>query len=109
MQIFNYFRVTILKFRYKCSNNSNKTILKLKKMTKLFSIIAVAIIATTVVSCGPSAEEKAKMEEQAKLTADSIAAALSTSLESAMTEATAPVDSAAATTETAAPAAEAKH
>ena len=74
-------------------------------MTKLFSIIAVAIIATTVVSCGPSAEEKAKMEEQAKLTADSIAAALSSSLESAMTEATAPADStAAATTETAAPA-----
>jgi hypothetical protein len=54
-------------------------------MTKLFSIIAVAIIATTVVSCGPSAEEKAKMEEQAKLTADSIAAALSASLETAMT------------------------
>lgn len=74
-------------------------------MTKLFSIIAVAIIATTVVSCGPSAEEKAKMEEQAKLTADSIAAALSASLESAMTEATAP-DSAAVTTETA-PAADA--
>ena len=49
-------------------------------MTKLFSIIAVAIIATTVVSCGPSAEEKAKMEEQAKLTADSIAAALSASI-----------------------------
>jgi len=61
-------------------------------MTKLFSIIAVAIMATTVVSCGPSAEEKAKMEEQAKLTADSIAAALSASLESAMTEATAPVE-----------------
>ena len=32
-------------------------------MTKLFSIIAVAIIATTVVSCGPSAEEKAKIKE----------------------------------------------
>lgn len=77
-------------------------------MTKLFSIIAVAIIATTVVSCGPSAEEKAKMEEQAKLTADSIAAALSSSLESAMTEATAPDSTAAAaTTETAAPAADA--
>jgi hypothetical protein len=77
-------------------------------MTKLFSIIAVAIIATTVVSCGPSAEEKAKMEEQAKLTADSIAAALSQSLDQAMTEATAPADStAAATTETAAPAADA--
>ncbi|MCF8424695.1 MAG: hypothetical protein K9H41_10145 [Bacteroidia bacterium] len=76
-------------------------------MTKLFSIIAVAIMATTVVSCGPSAEEKAKMEEQAKLTADSIAAALSASLEGAMTEATATDSTAAATTETAAPAAEA--
>ena len=42
-------------------------------MTKLFSIIAVAIIATTVVSCGPSAEEKLKME--AAHQADSIAAA----------------------------------
>lgn len=57
-------------------------------MTKLFSIIAVAIMATTVVSCGPSAEEKAKIEEQAKLTADSISAALSASLEGAMNEAT---------------------
>ena len=76
-------------------------------MTKLFSIIAVAIMATTVVSCGPSAEEKAKIEEQAKLTADSIAAALSASLEGAMTEATATDSAAAATTETAAPAAEA--
>ncbi|MES2134228.1 MAG: hypothetical protein V4506_17920 [Bacteroidota bacterium] len=60
-------------------------------MTKLFSIIAVAILATTFVSCGPSAEEKAKMEEQAKRTADSISAALSASLEGAMNEATAPV------------------
>lgn len=75
-------------------------------MTKLFSIIAVAIIATSVVSCGPSAEEKAKIEEQAKHTADSISAALSASLEGAMNEATAP-DSTAATTETAAPAEEA--
>ena len=73
-------------------------------MTKLFSIIAVAIMATTVVSCGPSAEEKAKMEEQAKLTADSIAAAVAASVEGAMTEATAADTTAAATTETAAPA-----
>ncbi len=58
-------------------------------MTKLFSIIAVAIIATTVVSCGPSAEEKAKIEEQAKHTADSISAALEASLAGAMNEATA--------------------
>jgi len=76
-------------------------------MTKLFSIIAVAIIATTVVSCGPSAEEKAKMEEQAKRTADSVQAELTKSLEGAMETATAPDSTAAATTETAAPAAEA--
>jgi hypothetical protein len=77
-------------------------------MTKLFSIIAVAIIATSVVSCGPSAEEKAKIEEQAKLTADSISAALSASLEGAMNEAT-DTTAAPAAVETATPAAEAKH
>ncbi len=59
-------------------------------MTKVFSIIAVAVLATSFVACGPSAEEKAKMEEQAKRTADSISAALSASLEGAMNEATAP-------------------
>ena len=80
-------------------------------MTKLFSIIAVAIIATTVVSCGPSAEEKAKIEEQAKRTADSIQAELTKSLEGISTEATTDSTAAAATTETAAaaPAEEAKH
>ena len=75
-------------------------------MTKLFSIIAVAIIATSVVSCGPSAEEKAKIEEQAKHTADSISAALEASLSTAM-EAATDTTAAAATTETAAPAADA--
>jgi PBP1b-binding outer membrane lipoprotein LpoB len=71
-------------------------------MTKVFSIIAVAVLATTFVACGPSAEEKAKMEEQAKRQADSISAALSASLEGAMNEAAAPVDTtmAPATTET---------
>lgn len=73
-------------------------------MTKLFSIIAVAIMATTVVSCGQSAEEKAKIEEQAKLTADSISAALEASLAGAMNEATADTTAA---VETATPAAEA--
>ena len=53
-------------------------------MKKVFSIIAVAFVATSFVACGPSAEEKAKMEESAKLTADSIANAISAS----MTEAT---------------------
>lgn len=65
-------------------------------MKKVFSIIAVAALATTFVACGPSAEEKAKMEEQAKHTADSISAALSASLEGAMNEATQAVDTAAA-------------
>jgi hypothetical protein len=72
-------------------------------MKKVFSIIAVAVVATFV-ACGPSAEEKAKMEERAKQIQDSISASISESMQS--TEA--PADStAAATTETAAPAAEA--
>ena len=45
-------------------------------------------MATTVVSCGPSAEEKAKIEEQAKLTADSTQAAIEASLVNAMSDAT---------------------
>lgn len=72
-------------------------------MKKVFSIIAVAFVAT-MVSCGPSAEEKAKMEENAKRIADSIAAAATAAIEQAATEAApATTDSAAA----AAPAAEA--
>lgn len=74
-------------------------------MKKVLSIIAVALFAT-MVSCGPSAEEKAKAEEAAKATADSIAKALEASLNTAVEAAAATVDSAAATTE-AAPATEA--
>jgi hypothetical protein len=78
-------------------------------MKKVLSIIAVAVFATTFVACGPSAEEKAKMEERAKQVADSIAAAISASMNEVPAE-TAPVDStAAATTETAAATTEAKH
>ncbi len=77
-------------------------------MKKVFSIIAVALIATSVVSCGPSAEEKAKIEEQAKHTADSISAALEASLAGAM-EAATDTTAAAATTETAAATTEAGH
>jgi hypothetical protein len=62
-------------------------------MKKVFSIIAVAALATSFVACGPSAEEKAKMEEAAKRTADSISAALSASLQEATETA---VDTAAA-------------
>ena len=79
-------------------------------MKKVFSILAVALVATSFVACGPSAEEKAKMEEQAKRISDSINAAL----EASMQTATQAVDTAKAATtetvaaETATPAAEAK-
>ena len=72
-----------------------------KKMKKVFSIIAVAVVATFV-ACGPSAEEKAKLEERAKQIQDSISASISESMQS--TEATADSTAHAATTETAAPA-----
>ncbi|MGZ3900601.1 MAG: hypothetical protein ACXVNM_06785 [Bacteroidia bacterium] len=72
------------------------------------SIIAVALFTATFVSCGPSAEEKAKMEERAKQVADSIANAISASMNAATTTEPAAADSAAATTTTA-PAEEAHH
>lgn len=77
-------------------------------MKKVFSIIAVAAFATSVVSCGPSAEEKAKMEERAKFMQDSIAAAINTSMEAGAAEAPA-ADTTHAAAETATPAAEAHH
>jgi len=88
--------------------NSQITNIKTQKiMKKVFSIIAVAAVAT-LVACGPSAEEKAKAEEAAKATADSIAKALEASLNTAVEEAAATVDSAAAAT-TEAPKEEAHH
>ncbi|HEY1054609.1 MAG TPA: hypothetical protein VGE24_05720 [Emticicia sp.] len=68
-------------------------------MKKVMSIIAVALFTATFVSCGPSAEEKAKMEERAKIVADSIANAITNSMNAATTETVAPAD-----TTTAAPA-----
>ena len=67
-------------------------------MKKVLSIIAVAIVATFV-ACGPSAEEKAKMEERAKQIQDSIAASITESMQTAEPVAD---STAAATTETAA-------
>jgi predicted lipoprotein len=80
-----------------------KTFLKMKKV---FSIIAVALVAT-MVSCGPSAEEKAKMEERAKQMQDSISASISASMEN--TEAVADSTAPAAATETVAAPAEEAH
>ncbi|MBK9285461.1 MAG: hypothetical protein IPM51_14250 [Sphingobacteriaceae bacterium] len=77
-------------------------------MKKVMSIIAVALFAVATVACGPSAEEKAKMEERAKQVTDSIANAISESMAAPTEEAAPATDSAAASTE-AAPAAEAGH
>ncbi len=76
-------------------------------MKKVFSIVMLAALTTAFVSCGPSAEEKAKMEERAKQVADSIAAAISESMNQ-VTETPAADTTAAATTETAAATTEAK-
>ena len=70
-------------------------------MKKVFSIIAVAVVATFV-ACGPSAEEKQKLEDRAKFIQDSISASISESMQN--TEATPDSTAPAATTETAAPA-----
>jgi len=75
-------------------------------MKKVFSIIAVAFVAASFVACGPSAEEKDKLEESAKRTADSIANAISASMSEAAVEPMA-TDSAAAPAATTAP--EAQH
>ena len=68
-------------------------------MKKVLSILAVALVATFV-ACGPSAEEKAKMEADATRMADSLKAALEASINTAVSDAATTVDSAAATTET---------
>ncbi|MDI9340709.1 MAG: hypothetical protein QM534_09055 [Sediminibacterium sp.] len=65
-------------------------------MKKVFSIIAVAALSVAFVACGPSAEEKAKMEENAKRIQDSIAAAINASMNAATEAASTAVDSAAA-------------
>jgi uncharacterized Rossmann fold enzyme len=67
-------------------------------MKKLLAIVT-GVVFVALVSCGPSAEEKQKLEEQAKLAADSAANALLEQASSAVTTvdsaATAVVDSAA--------------
>lgn len=79
-------------------------------MKKVLSIVAIAALSAGFVACGPSAEEKAKLEAEATRKADSIKAALEASLTQAVDAAAAVVDSAAAaTTETTAPATEEKH
>lgn len=87
----------------KAENGINRKLqtFKTKIMKKVLSILAVALVVTFV-ACGPSAEEKAKAEEAAKMTADSIAKALEASLSSAVNEAVTTIDSAATATTAAA-------
>ena len=77
-------------------------------MKNVFSIIAVAFVAASFVACGPSAEEKAKLEENAKRSADSIANAISASMSEAAPAETV-VDTTAAAAATMAPAEAPKH
>ncbi|MBS1636750.1 MAG: hypothetical protein JST26_12615 [Bacteroidetes bacterium] len=77
-------------------------------MKKVFSIVAVAVMATAFVACGPSAEEKAKMEEQAKRFQDSMTAALEASMQTAAPEVTDTTKAAETTTAAATPAEEVK-
>ena len=44
---------------------------KTNKMKKVFSIMVVAVTAAMFAACGPSAEDKAKMEEREKQIKDS--------------------------------------
>ena len=78
-------------------------------MKKLFSIIAVALFATSFVACGPSAEDKAKIEAAAQHFADSAKAAIEASMSTAAETPAADSTAAAAETATTAPAEEAKH
>lgn len=75
-------------------------------MKNVLSIIAVAALTAGFVSCGPSAEEKQKMEERAKFVADSTANVIMETPAAAVDTVAA---AAAAAAETVAPAAEAKH
>lgn len=75
-------------------------------MKKVLSVLALAS-TFAFVACGPSAEEKAKMEEDAKRTQDSIANAINQSMTEAAVEPMA--DSTAAAAATTAPAEEAHH
>ncbi|MFO0320861.1 MAG: hypothetical protein ACK504_00345 [Bacteroidota bacterium] len=74
-------------------------------MTKLFSIIAVAFVATTFVACGPSAEEKAQIEAKLQHDADSISALVTEGIETAVSDASATTTEAAPATAETAPAA----
>ncbi|CAN5527810.1 hypothetical protein BH10BAC1_BH10BAC1_04060 [soil metagenome] len=69
-------------------------------MKKVFSLLFVAG-ALSIVSCGPSAEEQAKMQAEAQAKIDSLFNAASAAVSTEMTDSTATPDSAATSTEAA--------
>jgi hypothetical protein len=69
-------------------------------MKKVFSTVAVALVASAFVACGPSAEENAQSEERARQMQDSIEASISESMQAEAANDT----TAAAPAETTAPA-----
>ena len=69
-------------------------------MKKLFSLLFVAG-ALSIMSCGPSAEEQAKMEAEAKAKMDSLFNAASAAVSEVAPDSTATPDSAATSTEAA--------
>jgi hypothetical protein len=74
---------------------------KQTKMKKLFSLLFVAG-ALSIMSCGPSAEEQAKMEAEAKAKMDSLFNAASAAVSTEVApDSTATPDSAATSTEAA--------
>lgn len=103
-KFFFVYILLLTKQSYICTRIRKSNNLKSNKMKKVLSIVAASAMLA-IVACGPSAEEKAKMEAQRQ--ADSIAAAtraadslaaLETSMVPADSTAT---DSAATTTEAA--------
>jgi hypothetical protein len=92
-----------LLFNYLCPPDTSTNPNKQTKMKKLFTLLFVAG-AMSFVACGPSAEEKAKMEADAKAKMDSLFNAASQSM-TTDTTATAMPDTAA----TAAPATTEEH
>ncbi len=59
-------------------------------MKKLFAVLFVAV-AMSIVACGPSAEQKAKMEAEAKAKMDSLFNAASQSMTTALDSTATPV------------------
>ncbi len=66
---------------------------------KKLSILFMAVSLVALVSCGPGAEEKAKLEAAEAAAADSILNAANAAMEQTATEETTTVDSAANVTE----------